>query len=258
MKSSLKNVSENRINVPVVSSSVLQWDVAMSQGGIPRGHIVEIFGMESTGKSTLCWAIAKSFLEQGETALYIDADKETILGDLAHRTLNYMRPKHAEQTFEYLLQFAQTADCIIVDSVNALVPYAELNGGKHDYKAIPRMMSKAIRALVPIIKKSGCVVVFTSQMRMHDKYGNLKSSGGEALENAAALRVELSNVGKGENIETGIKVNFNTIKNTAGTSESVVVPLYFGKDYEAGFERIENENEFRQAHGLPLKQERTE
>ena len=266
MKSSSKSAS--KINVPVVSSGVLQWDASMSQGGLPRGGIVEVFGMESVGKSTLCLSIAKSFLNIKEEVFYIDVNYDSDpkwinkLGIYDFQD-NLIVPDCAESALESLLQLAQTADCIILDSVTALVPYAEAIQDKpYNYKAIPRMMSKAIRALIPIIKKSGCVVVFTSQMR-RDKYGELKSAGREALECSAMLRVELSvekyisiQLYRFEHANVGLQVQFNTIKNTTGTSEPVIVPLYFDLNMPAGFEQVKNENEFRQAHGLPIKQEK--
>jgi len=270
----MKSSSENaftKINVPVVSSGVLRWDAAMSQGGIPRGKIVEIFGDTSTGKSALCLTIAKSFLDMGEEVFYIDCD---ILIDTAewinrlgcHKLLHDDRivyPLSTEFAFDHLLQLASFADCIILDSASALIPYAELNGGKHNYKTIPRMMNRAIQQLIPIIKKSGCTIIFTSQIR-YDKQGNLKSSGGEALEHNAALRLELSiekyiqetRDNNGNLDYKGMTVRFNTIKNTIGTSDLVIAPFYFGYDMPAGFEQVENENEFRQRYGLPIKQER--
>jgi recombination protein RecA len=210
--------------VDVISTGSLGLDIALGVGGLPRGRVVEIFGPEASGKTTLALQVAAEAQKLGGTAAFVDAEHaldpqyaeklEVNVGDLL-----VSQPDTGEQALEIadMLVRSGAVDVVVIDSVAALTPKAEIEGemGDSHVGLQARLMSQALRKLTANIKRSNTLVIFINQIRM--KIGVMFGSpetttGGNALKFYASVRLDIRRVGalkKGEEIignETRVKV----------------------------------------------------
>jgi recombination protein RecA len=230
-KGSIMRMSDNQIteNLQVISTGSLGLDLALGVGGLPRGRVVEIYGPESSGKTTLCLQVVAEAQKLGGTCAYIDAENALDpqyaqkLG-VSVEDLLISQPDTGEQALEIcdMLVRSGGVDVIVVDSVAALVPKAEIEGemGDSHVGLQARLMSQALRKLTGNIKRTNTLVVFINQIRM--KIGVMFGSpetttGGNALKFYASVRMDIRRIGgikKGEEIignETRVKVVKNKV-----------------------------------------------
>ncbi|HJO55118.1 MAG TPA: recombinase RecA [Candidatus Scalindua sp.] len=219
--------SDEKLDVPVISTGSLSLDMALGVGGMPRGRVVEVFGPESSGKTTLTLHIVANAQKQGGTAAFIDVE-HALDPDYAKRlgvnldTLLVNQPDTGEQALEIaeLLTRSNAVDVIVVDSVAALVPKAELEGQMGDsHVAIQaRLMSQALRKLTAVIAKSKTCLIFINQIRekIGVMFGNPETTpGGRALKFYSSVRVDIRRIGSikdGEHI-IGNRVRAKIAKN---------------------------------------------
>ena len=207
-KGSIMRLGEREISdVPAISTTSLSLDAAVGVGGVPRGRIMEIYGPESSGKTTLALHIVAEAQKAGGVAAYIDAehamdaDYAGKLGvDIAQLLIS--QPDSGEQALEIAEALVRSngVDVIVVDSVAALVPRAELDGEMGD--ALPglqaRLMSQALRKLTAIVAQSNTCFIFINQIRekIGVMFGNPETtSGGRALKFYASLRLDIRRIG---------------------------------------------------------------
>lgn len=215
--------------VQVVSTGSLGLDVALGVGGLPRGRVVEIYGPESSGKTTLTLQVVAEMQKLGGTCAFIDAEHAldvTYADKIGVKVPDLLisQPDTGEQALEIAdaLVRSGSVDLIIIDSVAALVPKAEIEGEMGD--ALPglqaRLMSQALRKLTGTIKRTNCMVIFINQIRM--KIGVMFGSpetttGGNALKFYASVRLDIRRIGsikKGDEVvgnETKVKVVKNKV-----------------------------------------------
>ena len=230
-KGSIMRMDDKQVanDIQVVSTGSLGIDLALGVGGLPRGRVVEIFGPESSGKTTLCLHVVAEMQKAGGTCAYIDA--ENALDPIYARKLGVKvdemlisQPDTGEQALEIadMLVRSGSVDLIVVDSVAALVPKAELEGdmGDSHMGLQARLMSQALRKLTGNIKRTNTLVIFINQIRM--KIGVMFGSpetttGGNALKFYASVRLDIrrtGNIKKGEDIigsDTKVKVVKNKV-----------------------------------------------
>ena len=189
-----------------ISTGCLSLDQALGAGGIPKGRVVEIYGPESSGKTTLALHIIAESQKKGGNALYIDAEHavdpsyaEKIGIDL--NRLHFSQPDHGEQALEIMDNMLRSGalDVIVVDSVAALVPRAEIEGemGDSHVGLQARLMSQAMRKLTGTVARSGTAVIFINQIRekIGIVYGNPETTpGGRALKFYSSVRMEIRRV----------------------------------------------------------------
>ena len=216
------------LQVESVSTGSLALDIALGVGGVPRGRIIEIFGSESSGKTTVALHMIAEVQRRGGTAAFIDAEHAVdptytrALGvDLDHLLLS--QPNSGEQALEITEQLTRSGavDIIVIDSVAALVPTAEIEGQMGDSQVglQARLMSQAMRKLSGAISQSNTMVVFTNQLRSTisgARYGaTTTTSGGWALKFYASIRLQLWNSGRIEDgaERVGTHVNVRVVKN---------------------------------------------
>ncbi|MCB9809462.1 recombinase RecA [Candidatus Peribacteria bacterium] len=197
--------------VEMVTTGSLSIDLALG-GGVPRGRIIEIYGPESSGKTTLCLHIASEFQKAGGTVAFIDAEHAldpTYAAKVGVDTDNLLlsQPDSGEQALDITEALVRSGgvDLIIVDSVAALTPRAEIQGemGDHQMGLQARLMSQALRKLTAVASKMGTTILFVNQIRMKIgvMFGNPETTtGGNALKFYSSVRIE---VRKGNKIETG-------------------------------------------------------
>lgn len=224
----MKLGGDTRLDVPTISTGALSLDIALGVGGIPRGRIVEIFGPESSGKTTLTLHIIASAQKSGGTAAFIDAehaldpDYARKLGvDLDNLMVN--QPDTGEQALEIaeLLVRSNAVDIIAIDSVAALVPRAEIEGEMGDTHVglQARLMSQALRKLTGCISKSQTSVIFINQIR--EKIGVMyggnpeTTPGGRALKFYSSVRIDIRKIGtiKDGDVNIGSRVRATIAKN---------------------------------------------
>jgi recombination protein RecA len=228
---------ETAEDIQVVSTGSLGLDIALGVGGLPRGRVIEIYGPESSGKTTLTLQVIAQMQRLGGTCAFIDAEHALDiqyaqkLGVNLHDLL-ISQPDTGEQALEIVdsLTRSGAVDLIVVDSVAALTPKAELEGEMGD--SLPglqaRLMSQALRKLTATIKKANCTVIFINQIRM--KIGVMFGSpetttGGNALKFYASVRLDIRRTGsikKGEDVignETKVKVVKNKVASPFKTAE---------------------------------------
>ncbi|MDE2149151.1 MAG: recombinase RecA [Gammaproteobacteria bacterium] len=211
-------------DIDVVSTGSLALDVALGIGGLPRGRVVEIYGPESSGKTTLCLQVVANAQKGGGTAAYIDAENAldpSYAEKLGVKVddLLISQPDTGEQALEIadMLVRSGAVDVVVVDSVAALTPKAEIEGEMGD--SLPglqaRLMSQALRKLTSNIKRSNTLVIFINQIRMKIgvMYGSPETTtGGNALKFYASVRMDIRRTGavkKGDEVignETRVKV----------------------------------------------------
>ena len=198
--------SSANMNIDVVPTGSLSLDLALGLGGMPRGRIVEIYGPESSGKTTVALHVVAEVQKQGGIAGFIDAEHaldpvyaKNIGVDIDN--LYISQPDNGEQALEITETMVRSGavDVIIVDSVAALVPKAEIDGEMGDQQVglHARLMSKALRKLTGIISKSNCVVIFINQLRekVGVMFGNPETTtGGRALKFYASVRLDVRRI----------------------------------------------------------------
>ena len=194
------------VNVEAIPTGSLSLDLALGIGGVPRGRIVEIYGPESSGKTTLALHILASAQKMGGEVAFIDV--EHALEPAYARALGVnidelliSQPDTGEQALEITEQLVRSGaiDCVVVDSVAALLPKSELEGemGDSSVGVVARLMSQALRKLAGIVSKTNCVVVFINQLRekIGVMYGNPETTpGGRALKYFSSVRIDVRRV----------------------------------------------------------------
>ncbi|AAQ59283.1 recombinase RecA [Chromobacterium violaceum] len=230
-KGSIMRMSDNQIteNLQVISTGSLTLDLALGVGGLPRGRVVEIYGPESSGKTTLCLQAVAEAQKLGGTCAYIDA--ENALDPVYAQKLGVnvedlliSQPDTGEQALEIcdMLVRSSGVDVIVVDSVAALVPKAEIEGemGDSHVGLQARLMSQALRKLTGNIKRTNTLVIFINQIRMKIgvMFGNPETTtGGNALKFYASVRLDIRRTGgikKGDEVignDTRVKVVKNKV-----------------------------------------------
>lgn len=210
-----------KVDVDVIPSGSLLLDDILGVGGYPRGRIIEIYGPESSGKTTLALEAVAQAQKKGGRAAYIDAE-HAIDPDYAESLgvnideLILSQPDSGEQGLQIAEELAGSGaiDIIIVDSVAALVPQAELDGvmGDNQVGLHARLMSKAMRKLAGILNRSNCLIIFINQLRekVGVMYGNPETTtGGRALKFYASIRLDLR---RSEALKSGSDIIGNTVK----------------------------------------------
>jgi recombination protein RecA len=194
-------------DVPVISTGSIGLDVALGVGGVPRGRVIEIYGPEASGKTTLALHLVAEAQKQGGMSAYVDAEHALDLSyakRLGVKTdeLLISQPDHGEQALEIAETLVRSGaiDVLVVDSVAALVPKAEIEGemGDAHMGLQARLMSQALRKLTATISRSHAVVVFINQIRMKIgvMFGNPETTtGGNALKFYASLRMDIRRIG---------------------------------------------------------------
>src|SRR6187455_105361 len=223
--------------IEVVSTGSLGLDMALGVGGLPRGRVVEIYGPESSGKTTLTLQVIANVQKMGGTAAFIDAENALDpqyaqkLG-VKIEDLLISQPDNGEQALEIadMLVRSGSVDVVVVDSVAALTPKAEIEGemGEPQMGLQARLMSQALRKLTGNIKRSNTMVIFINQIRMKIgvMFGNPETTtGGNALKFYASVRLDIRRTGsikKGEEVigsETRVKVVKNKVAPPFKTAE---------------------------------------
>ena len=217
-----------RKGINAIKTGAITLDMALGVGGVPRGRIVEIFGPESSGKSTLALHIVANAQKEGGTAAYIDAEHAL---DPAYATnlgvnideLLISQPDSGEEALNITETLARSnvVDVIVIDSVAALLPKAELEGeiGDSFVGLQARMMSQAMRKLTAALSKSNTCAVFINQIRekIGVMYGNPETTtGGRALKFYASIRIDIRRIGGikgGEGHDVGNRVRTKVVKN---------------------------------------------
>ncbi|MGZ8267708.1 MAG: recombinase RecA [Burkholderiales bacterium] len=230
-KGSIMRLGDSDISndIQVVSTGSLGLDLALGVGGLPRGRVVEIYGPESSGKTTLTLSVIAEMQKLGGTAAFIDAEHALdpqyaakLAVDIEQLLIS--QPDNGEQALEIadMLVRSGSVDVVVIDSVAALVPKAEIEGemGEPQMGLQARLMSQALRKLTANIKRSNTLVIFINQIRMKIgvMFGNPETTtGGNALKFYASVRIDIRRIGsikKGEEVigsETRAKVVKNKV-----------------------------------------------
>jgi len=230
-KGSIMKMGEGQIvsDISIVSTGSLGLDIALGIGGLPRGRVVEIYGPESSGKTTLCLQVVAEIQKAGGVAAYIDAENALDPGYAAKLGVNVpdlliSQPDTGEQGLEIadMLVRSGGVELIVIDSVAALTPKAEIDGDMGDQ--LPglqaRLMSQALRKLTSNIKRTNTLVIFINQIRMKIgvMFGNPETTtGGNALKFYSSVRMDIRRTGaikKGDEVvgnETRVKVVKNKV-----------------------------------------------
>lgn len=214
-------------NIPVVPTGIMGLDVALGVGGFPRGRVIEVYGPESSGKTTLALHVISQIQKQGGVAAFIDAEHAL---DIFYAKklgvdiddLLVSQPDFGEQALEItdILVRSGGVDLIVVDSVAALVPKAEINGemGDSHVGLQARLMSQALRKLTGTLSRSNTMIIFINQLRMKIgvMYGSPEvTTGGNALKFYSSVRVDIrkiSAIKQGENV-MGNRTRAKIVKN---------------------------------------------
>lgn len=216
-----------RVDVDVIPTGSISLDFALGVGGLPRGRVVEIFGPESSGKSTLAMQVIAQAQKRGGVCAYIDAehamDPEYAknLGVKVDELL-LSQPDYGEQALEIADSLIRSGkiDCIVIDSVAALTPKDEIEGemGEYHVGKQARLMSQALRKMTAIVARSKTVVIFINQIRMQIgiMFGNPETTpGGKALKFYSSVRLDvrrIAQIKKGEEV-VGARTRVKVVKN---------------------------------------------
>lgn len=215
------------VAIEVTSTGVLPLDLALGVGGVPRGRIIEIYGPEASGKTTIALSIVSQVQKKGGIAAFVDAEHavdpawaETLGVNLANLLIS--QPDTGEQALEITETLVRSGavDLIIIDSVAALVPRAEIEGDMGDAQMglQARLMSQALRKLTAVVSKSKTTIIFTNQLRMKIgvMFGNPETTpGGMALKFYASIRMDVRKIQtlkKGDEV-IGARVRVKVVKN---------------------------------------------
>ncbi len=237
-KGTVMKLSDNKVqDIPAISTGSLGLDMALGIGGIPRGRVIEIYGPESSGKTTLTLHCIAEAQKAGGLAAFIDAEHafdKAYAEKLGIDTENLLisQPDNGEQALEIAEHLIRSGaiDIIVIDSVAALVPKGELEGDMGDSKMglQARLMSQALRKLTGAINKTGCSCIFINQLR--DKIGVMFGSpetttGGNALKFYASVRLDIRRIGQikesADNI-LGNRTKVKVVKNKVAPPFKVV------------------------------------
>jgi recombination protein RecA len=216
-----------RVQVPVIPTGAINLDAAIGIGGIPRGRITEIYGPESSGKTTLCLHVIANAQRSGGVAAFVDAEHALDI-EYARKlgvdldNLLVSQPDTGEQALEIAETLVRSGalDVVVIDSVAALVPRAEIEGemGDSHVGLQARLMSQALRKLTGAINRSAGAVIFTNQIRekIGVMFGNPETTtGGRALKFYASLRMDIRRIGSIKDKDTlvGNKTRVKVVKN---------------------------------------------
>ena len=221
-KGAIMRLGDNDVQkVEAVSTGCLTLDIALGIGGIPKGRIVEIYGPESSGKTTVALHIVAEVQKAGGTAAFIDAE-HALDPSYASRlgvqleNLYISQPDNGEQALDIVETLVRSGaiDVVVVDSVAALTPQAEIDGemGDSHVGLQARLMSQALRKLTAVTSKSKCSIIFINQLRekVGVVYGSAETTtGGKALKFYASIRIDIS---KTESIKDGSDIIGNRVK----------------------------------------------
>jgi len=216
-----------RVDVAAIPTGAVSLDIALGIGGVPRGRVIEIYGPESSGKTTLALHITANAQKAGGAVAFVDAE-HALDPEYAKKIgvkindLLISQPDAGEQALDIVetLTRSNAVDVIVVDSVAALVPRSEIEGemGAHHMGLQARLMSQALRKLTPIVAKSNTVVIFINQIRMKIGvvFGNPETTtGGQALKFYSSVRIEVrrsAQIKKGDEV-VGNRVKAKVVKN---------------------------------------------
>ncbi len=237
-KGTIMKLSDNKVlDVPVISTGSIGLDMALGVGGIPRGRVIEIYGPESSGKTTLAMHVISEAQKKGGLAAIIDAEHafdKSYAEKLGIDTENLLisQPDNGEQALEIAEHLIRSGaiDVIVIDSVAALVPRSELEGEMGDSKMglQARLMSQALRKLTGAINKTGCACIFINQLRekIGVMFGNPETTtGGNALKFYASIRLDIRRIGQikegAENV-IGNRTKVKVVKNKVAPPFKVV------------------------------------
>ncbi len=219
--------ADTKLDVEGISTGSFALDLALGGKGIPRGRVIEVFGPEGSGKTTLCLTVVANVQKMGGQAAFIDAEHALDPAYVRKLGVNLdslllSQPDSGEQALEIaeILTRSNGVDVIVIDSVAALVPKAELEGEMGDAHVglQARLMSQALRKLTATVSKSGTCMMFINQLRekIGIMFGNPETTpGGRALKFYSSVRLDVRRIGhlKDGEIEVGTRVRANVVKN---------------------------------------------